>query len=164
MGCSKGGLFLFMSVVQMPFKNARATLHSLMYRASFSDTPSPELSLAIIRVGQICQHADSQISDLLEQVRIIQNQRIKTLSLMNDALKIIEDSYLARRQKANYAISNKSLRMLIFSRDGFKCKSCDSSSSLTIDHIIPVKAGGDNRPSNLQTLCRRCNSSKGAKQ
>lgn len=34
---------------------------------------------------------------------------------------------------------------------------------LTIDHIIPRKYGGTNAITNLQVMCRSCNSSKKAK-
>ena len=33
---------------------------------------------------------------------------------------------------------------------------------LTIDHVVPISAGGSNNPSNLMPCCRRCNSSKGS--
>ena len=32
-----------------------------------------------------------------------------------------------------------------------------------IDHIHPIAAGGTNAPDNLQLLCARCNSRKGAR-
>jgi len=35
--------------------------------------------------------------------------------------------------------------------------------SLEVDHILPISRGGDNNRSNLQTLCSRCNSSKGTR-
>lgn len=50
-----------------------------------------------------------------------------------------------------------------YTRDGFRCVYCESIERLTIDHIIPVTRGGGNDPENLQTLCRKCNSAKGAK-
>lgn len=37
------------------------------------------------------------------------------------------------------------------------CKWCDATEDLVLDHILPVMAGGTNRKSNAQTLCRRCN-------
>ncbi len=39
---------------------------------------------------------------------------------------------------------------------------CRSTEDLTKDHIIPIVRGGTNHPSNLRTLCRSHNDSKGA--
>lgn len=74
-----------------------------------------------------------------------------------------EKTYKRRRKVASAKITNKKLREKIFQRDGYACKSCGISESLSIDHIIPVLKGGDNKESNLQTLCTTCNSKKGAK-
>jgi len=60
------------------------------------------------------------------------------------------------------AISEK-LRNKIFGRDGNKCVKCGSQTNLQVDHIIPFVAGGMTIKSNLQTLCRKCNISKGSK-
>lgn len=53
--------------------------------------------------------------------------------------------------------------LYVYRRDGFKCKNCGSSDDLTVDHIQPESLGGSGCTDNLQTLCRRCNSSKGVK-
>ena len=55
------------------------------------------------------------------------------------------------------------LRWEIFERDGYACQRCGSRRRLTIDHVTPVSRGGGNDSSNLETLCRMCNSSKGAR-
>lgn len=34
----------------------------------------------------------------------------------------------------------------------------------TVDHVIPLDAGGTNWPANLRPACRSCNSSRGARQ
>lgn len=56
------------------------------------------------------------------------------------------------------------LRLSIFERDKFKCVYCGLSAKdgavLNVDHILPVSKGGSNDSSNLQTLCRACNSGK----
>ena len=54
------------------------------------------------------------------------------------------------------------LRWAVFRRDGYSCISCGSEYDLSVDHIYPVSRGGGNDPDNLQTLCRTCNSRKGA--
>lgn len=56
---------------------------------------------------------------------------------------------------------SKDLRAAVFERDGNECLKCGTKEALTIDHIVPLSKGGDNEASNLQTLCHRCNSSKG---
>jgi 5-methylcytosine-specific restriction endonuclease McrA len=43
------------------------------------------------------------------------------------------------------------------------CVVCGTMEDLTFDHIVPLAKGGTNELSNLQVLCRACNSKKGAK-
>lgn len=67
------------------------------------------------------------------------------------------------------ALMTSKLRQSIKERDNFTCKQCGASIEqephllLEIDHIIPVSKGGLTTEDNLQTLCWRCNRSKGAK-
>lgn len=67
------------------------------------------------------------------------------------------------------ALMTSKLRQSIKERDHFTCRQCGISVSqepnllLEIDHIIPVSKGGLTTEDNLQTLCWRCNRSKGAK-
>lgn len=67
------------------------------------------------------------------------------------------------------ALMTSKLRQRIKERDGFACRKCGVSIEkeptllLEIDHIIPVSKGGLTTEDNLQTLCWRCNRSKGAK-
>jgi len=67
------------------------------------------------------------------------------------------------------ALMTTSLRKYIKERDNYTCKCCGLSVKeepnllLEIDHIIPVSKGGLTTEENLQTLCWRCNRSKGAK-
>jgi 5-methylcytosine-specific restriction enzyme A len=42
------------------------------------------------------------------------------------------------------------------------CSQCGTSEDLTADHLVPLAAGGTSTPENVQVLCRRCNSGKGA--
>ena len=61
------------------------------------------------------------------------------------------------------------LRAWIKNRDNHACVLCGISVAaephllLEVDHIHPVSKGGLSTPENLQTLCWRCNRSKGAK-
>ena len=56
-----------------------------------------------------------------------------------------------------------------YSQDEHTCKACSKTikrstpREVTIDHIVPQKAGGTNAITNLQVLCQPCNSKKKAK-
>lgn len=52
-------------------------------------------------------------------------------------------------------------RVAVYARDGGACVFCDTTESLSIDHIVPWSKGGAHAMSNFQTLCRSCNSRKG---
>jgi hypothetical protein len=55
------------------------------------------------------------------------------------------------------------LRRAIYDRDGWTCVACGATTDLTLDHIRPWSLGGPDTPDNLRTLCRPCNSRKGAR-
>ena len=67
------------------------------------------------------------------------------------------------------ALMTSSLREKIKERDHYTCCYCKNSIKkepnllLEIDHIIPISKGGITSENNLQTLCWKCNRSKGAK-
>ncbi len=67
------------------------------------------------------------------------------------------------------ALMTSKLRHEILERDGYTCKYCGSSQKdepnllLEVDHIVPISKGGMTSVDNLQTLCWRCNRTKGSK-
>jgi HNH endonuclease len=67
------------------------------------------------------------------------------------------------------ALMTSYLREKIKLRDNFTCKYCAISINetknllLEIDHIIPLSKGGITTEDNLQTLCWKCNRTKGSK-
>ncbi len=67
------------------------------------------------------------------------------------------------------ALMTSSLREKIKKRDCYTCKHCSNNLEkepnllLEIDHIIPISKGGITTEDNLQTLCWKCNRTKGNK-
>ncbi len=55
------------------------------------------------------------------------------------------------------------LRKQVFKKCGNFCRECKSIENLSVDHIYPESLGGKTKLSNLQILCRMCNSKKGNK-
>ena len=84
-------------------------------------------------------------------------------------------AYLSERVKfrksvaGQRALMTSKLREKIKQRDNYTCKECGLSTNdeknllLEIDHIIPLSKGGMSSEENLQTLCWKCNRTKGAK-
>ena len=67
------------------------------------------------------------------------------------------------------SLMTPTLRESIKKRDNYTCKLCGLSTHternllLEIDHILPLSKGGITSEFNLQTLCWRCNRTKGSK-
>lgn len=56
------------------------------------------------------------------------------------------------------------VRLAVLRRDGWRCRECGSGRDLQIDHVYPWSRGGaHDDPDNLQVLCARHNSGKGAR-
>ena len=67
------------------------------------------------------------------------------------------------RQDTRVSSKYKKARLVVLARDGFECMYCGQDAT-TVDHIVPIKAGGD--PVSLENMiacCKRCNSSKGSR-
>jgi hypothetical protein len=75
----------------------------------------------------------------------------------------------AKSTAGQRALMTSTLRGHIKERDNYTCLNCGVSLAaephllLEVDHIMPVSRGGLSVPENLQTLCWKCNRSKGAK-
>ena len=76
-------------------------------------------------------------------------------------------STLKRRSKeyeVEFKISLEEVRELLYRAYGRPCDYCDKKlviDCMVCDHIIPLSLGGNSTPSNLQMICRRCNTRKG---
>lgn len=101
-------------------------------------------------------------------------QRYFTVPMTNETIialiemlesKLTADAF-AKEQRV---LMTPKLRDAIKERDHYTCCNCGNSTLaapnllLEIDHIIPVSKGGLTEENNLQTLCWKCNRSKGNK-
>lgn len=53
-------------------------------------------------------------------------------------------------------------RLRVYKKSDYRCVRCGKAKDLTIDHIIPRALGGSDHEDNLQAMCAKCNSKKGA--
>ncbi len=100
----------------------------------------------------------------------IQCDIVMDITNLNKFVSYLSEKIKFRKSVAGQrALMTSKLRQKIKARDGFACKQCGASVAqepnllLEIDHIIPVSRGGLTTEDNLQTLCWRCNRSKGAR-
>lgn len=89
---------------------------------------------------------------------------------LNNFIKYLSDSIKWNKSvKKQRALMTPKLREEIKQRDEYTCQHCGNSISkepnllLEIDHIKPLSKGGLTTSDNLQTLCWKCNRSKGNK-
>lgn len=71
-----------------------------------------------------------------------------------------EPAYSTVRKKK---VIGRGLAKKVMERDAYRCVTCGSHEDLTCDHIHPESKGGETSLDNLQTMCRSCNSKKGAR-
>ena len=88
------------------------------------------------------------------------------IELINRLESKLTQQALSKEQRT---LMTSKLRAQIKERDNYTCCQCGNSTSkepnllLEVDHIIPIAKGGLTFEENLQTLCWKCNRSKGAK-
>ena len=93
--------------------------------------------------------------DFVNELKNISGENLKTLLNRKFSISI-------NRWRKKIIPSN--IRWAVWERDNFTCKKCGARQFLSIDHIYPESKGGETSIENCQTLCKSCNSSKGAKE
>jgi len=97
------------------------------------------------------------------------DERRELLGLCDEAVA----NYTGQRGRKLYAHRRIALgdisgtvRYEVLRRAGFRCELCGipaSERALEVDHVLPRRYGGKDDVSNLQALCYRCNTNKGAR-
>lgn len=89
------------------------------------------------------------------------------VKLLNELLSKIENNSVNKSDYTFLRREFKIKRNLFFSilyteKNQKCCQYCKSESNLSVDHILALINGGKNNISNMQILCRSCNSKKGS--
>lgn len=86
-----------------------------------------------------------------------------TYPIFKAALAIANQTKTAKVDLKKTRHITRDVRQTIWRQYGGRCAECNATDYLEFDHIIPVAKGGSNSESNVQLLCRRCNSRKSDK-
>lgn len=116
-----------------------------------------DLVIWACQVGRAALWADTGLGKTIMQCEWARQMGERSLIKVDDSLARPLWKFAYRREPIS-----PMLRERIYSRDGFACIECRSRTDLTLDHIYPWSLGGPDSEDNLQTLCRPCNSRKGA--
>ena len=101
--------------------------------------------------------------DFLRLMRVVfKTDDARTIQKMIDSFGTGKPVRVSARAKNKERIPSD-LRWNVWERDNFTCQKCGSRQYLSIDHIIPEIKGGELTMDNCQTLCKSCNSRKGAR-
>lgn len=79
---------------------------------------------------------------------------------------VLLDAKRRRAERLRAAQTDGYSREAIFERDGWRCWLCGlqlDPNNATIDHVIPIAAGGDDTAANVRAACSPCNSRRGAR-
>lgn len=111
-----------------------------------------------------CNKYEESISNLrrfkiVDQYELAE-QRDKLKCFRQNYQRFLESKNQQPRIKACQFTSKKEIRIAVFELHGKRCLCCGSETNITIDHVVPVKKGGINELSNMQPLCKSCNSRK----
>jgi len=71
----------------------------------------------------------------------------------------IKHRYRAKKQENGGSFTAQEWNNLC-ARFDYICLACGEKNPLTVDHVVPISKGGSSDISNIQPLCKSCNSSK----
>jgi hypothetical protein len=146
------GAYKRLAAIPLPIRiEAHALYHSICYHTHFGDTLDYELIAEEIGLDV---EVITPLMDALIEAGLLSRVFGEPEEPDDDAER--ETGY---RKKP---IPN-GLRKQVFERDGYRCVQCGDWHDLHADHIHPESKGGLATLDNLQTLCKPCNSRKGAR-
>lgn len=142
------------AVQQKEYSKAYHVLHYSLHKQEYKDRASAR---RIEKHDEIIEYLRKSYRENRED-RLRQSARWKKNN--PEKLRIYSTNRRAREWGAEGEFTEIQFSMLCKFVD-YTCLSCgDADSKMTVDHVVPISLEGSNYISNIQPLCRSCNSSK----
>ena len=110
----------------------------------------------------ICSTRRAIVLILTGKASLVSNGRgyIQTVSETFQRPSIIRLGTMVKRPRPRVTLNRRE----IFRRDNYTCQYCGTrTGTLTLDHVIPKRLGGEHTWENLVTACSACNHLKGGR-
>lgn len=140
-------------------------------RQTFDPLSAPDVDAAVQRMATAyvtVQALARQLAQVAAPISHIGDGNCgQVLEYVKEALAaagLYVDPRTAPRKPPQKKVIKPGLRTQVFERDCYRCVHCGTHKDLTVDHIKPESRGGTLDLDNLQSLCRSCNSIKGARE
>ena len=144
------------------FGDGRQKFCSSVHQQEFWVKKYPERARAI-RLKSKLKHRKSRLEyGLKYYAEHKEEMRVKLLAWRRKNKAKVVQQVLLRRYREKGISGSHTLEQWeeLKKKYGLRCAKCKKKEVLTRDHIIPVTKGGSNDISNIQPLCRPCNSRK----
>lgn len=116
----------------------------------------------VLTAGDLAEHPTRVLNQLRKAGLLFEDSRNPGEHHLAQWVWDVEIFRVGPNHKMRSAIP-KAVRQAVYERDGHRCLECGTTENLSLDHIYPWSLGGSDDIDNLQTLCRPCNSRKGAR-
>lgn len=139
-------------------------IHKMIDDMPDSDNPMYNRNKEILRLVFIEGINPSEIA----KMRIFysnQNKPMCRRQIQQIVIKYVPDYFECRRKPVtkNTKIRIEETKIKnSFAKSDLKCAKCGEANNIELDHILPIRFGGDNSPENLQLLCYNCHKIKTA--
>ncbi len=144
----------------IPFLIYSISKNKLIKKLGFEDIDLSDLYFPVYKFQYVSAGGNSSFNC---DIKLDIENLDKFIIYLNDLIKF------KKSVQGQRALMTSNLREKIKIRDNYTCTKCGLSTNdeknllLEIDHVIPLSKGGITSEINLQTLCWRCNRSKGSK-
>lgn len=119
-------------------------------------------------------NAEQQAEQLFREFLAENREELRPIARWGDGccgyfLEMVREELMTNPAIGQSAASRKAkipraLSKAVFERDAYRCVVCGDHHDLTCDHTTPESKGGQTAFDNLRTMCRTCNSRKGARE